>query len=120
VYSASEPWKGTAADLFVQAQFPIYSGRLLGLPVRILISAMGLVVAMLSVSGVVIWRRKRCAQAEASRLQRGARAMSPPLGFDLHRGPRLHLLQPRLHVRVRGHRRTDVDAVADHRIERKW
>ena len=38
---------------------------------------MGLVVTMLSVSGVVIWR-KRCVQAEASRLQRGARAMSPP------------------------------------------
>ncbi|WP_436306332.1 MULTISPECIES: PepSY domain-containing protein [unclassified Variovorax] len=78
VLGEREPWKGTAADLFVQAQFPIHSGRLLGLPVRILISAMGLVVTMLSVSGVVIWRRKRCAQAEASRLQRGARAMSPP------------------------------------------
>ena len=53
------PWKGTAADLFVQAQFPLHSGRILGLPGRIAISVMGLVVAMLSVTGAYIWRRKR-------------------------------------------------------------
>ncbi|NMG66121.1 hypothetical protein GPA19_14310 [Azoarcus indigens] len=53
-----EPWTGTAADLFVQAQFPLHSGRILGLPGRILISAMGLVVAMLSVTGVYIWWKK--------------------------------------------------------------
>lgn len=74
VLGEREPWKGTAADLFVQAQFPIHSGRILGLPGRILISAMGLVVAMLSVTGVVIWLRKRRAQAHASRSQRGARS----------------------------------------------
>jgi uncharacterized iron-regulated membrane protein len=60
--SVREPWTGTAADLFVQAQFPLHSGRILGLPGRILISAMGLVVAMLSVTGVVIWLRKRAAR----------------------------------------------------------
>jgi uncharacterized iron-regulated membrane protein len=54
-----EPWKGTAADIFVQAQFPLHSGRILGIPGRILISAMGLVVAMLSVTGVYIWLKKR-------------------------------------------------------------
>ena len=53
------PWQGTAADLFVQAQFPLHSGRILGLPGRILISAMGLVVAMLSVTGAYVWWRKR-------------------------------------------------------------
>lgn len=53
------PWDGTAADIFVQAQFPMHSGRILGLPGRILISLMGLVVAALSVTGVVIWYRKR-------------------------------------------------------------
>lgn len=53
------PWEGTAADIFVQAQFPLHSGRLLGLPGRILISAMGLVVAMLSVTGAYVWWRKR-------------------------------------------------------------
>lgn len=57
-----QPWKGSAADLFVQAQFPLHSGRILGLPGRILISLMGVVVAVLSVTGVVIWARKRRAR----------------------------------------------------------
>jgi uncharacterized iron-regulated membrane protein len=57
-----EPWVGTVADIFVQAQFPLHSGRILGLPGRILISVMGLVVAALSVTGVVIWWRKRRAR----------------------------------------------------------
>lgn len=60
------PWKGTVADLFVQAQFPLHSGRILGLPGRILISLMGLVVAMLSVTGAYIWWRKRCSRRAAS------------------------------------------------------
>ncbi len=54
-----QPWKGTAADIFVQAQFPLHSGRILGLPGRILISVMGMVVAILSVTGVVVWWKKR-------------------------------------------------------------
>jgi uncharacterized iron-regulated membrane protein len=61
-----QPWKGTAADIFVQAQFPLHSGRILGLPGRILISAMGVVVAMLSVTGVIIWWRKRASRAVAA------------------------------------------------------
>lgn len=52
------PWQGTAADLFVQAQFPTHSGRILGLPGRILISLMGVVIAMLSITGVIIWYKK--------------------------------------------------------------
>lgn len=60
------PWKGTAADIFVQAQFPLHSGRILGLPGRILISAMGLIVAMLSVTGVVIWWKKRKARIKSA------------------------------------------------------
>lgn len=65
------PWKGTVADIFIQAQFPLHSGRILGLPGRILISIMGLVVAALSVTGVVIWYRKRRARVavQASRLR---------------------------------------------------
>lgn len=57
-----QPWTGSAADIFVQAQFPLHSGRILGLPGRILISIMGLVVALLSVTGVVIWWKKRKAR----------------------------------------------------------
>ena len=53
------PWHGSVADIFIQAQFPLHSGRLLGLPGRILISAMGLVVAMLSLTGAYVWWKKR-------------------------------------------------------------
>lgn len=62
-----QPWKGTAADIFVQAQFPLHSGRILGIPGRILISLMGLVVAALSITGVVIWYRKRSARVKQRR-----------------------------------------------------
>jgi uncharacterized iron-regulated membrane protein len=74
-----QPWKGTVADIFVQAQFPIHSGRILGLPGRIVISVMGLVVAALSVTGVVIWWRKRCARlaVRRSRPGRDSLAASP-------------------------------------------
>lgn len=61
-----QPWKGTVADIFVQAQFPLHSGRILGLPGRILISAMGLIVAMLSITGVIIWWRKRSSRIQYS------------------------------------------------------
>jgi len=55
---AEIPGTGTAGDIFMQAQFPLHSGRILGLPGRILISIMGLVVAMLSVTGLYIWWKK--------------------------------------------------------------
>jgi uncharacterized iron-regulated membrane protein len=43
----------------MQAQFPLHSGRIIGMPGRILVSLLGLVVAMLSLTGVVIWAKKR-------------------------------------------------------------
>lgn len=55
-------WEGTAADIFVQLQFPLHSGRIAGVPGRVLISIMGLMVAMLSVTGIVLWVRKRRAE----------------------------------------------------------
>ena len=56
------PWEGTAADVFMQLQFPLHSGRIAGLPGRILLSVMGIVVAMLSFTGIVIWLKKRAAR----------------------------------------------------------
>ena len=53
------PGTGSAGDIFMQAQFPLHSGRIIGLPGRIFISAMGLLVAMLSVTGIIIWQKKR-------------------------------------------------------------
>lgn len=56
------PGQGTAGDIFMQAQLPLHSGRLLGTPGRVLMSFMGVFVATLSVTGVVIWVRKRRAR----------------------------------------------------------
>jgi uncharacterized iron-regulated membrane protein len=61
------PGTGSAGDIFMQAQFPLHSGRILGLPGRILVSFMGLAVAMLSATGIVIWARKRAARTAAQR-----------------------------------------------------
>ena len=57
------PGSGSAGDIFLDAQFPLHSGRILGLPGRIMISILGLLVAMLSVTGIIIWQRKRWACA---------------------------------------------------------
>lgn len=70
-----QPWHGSAADIFVQAQFPLHSGRILGLPGRILISAMGLVVAMLSVTGVYLWWKKRPGRARSRARQTPAEGL---------------------------------------------
>jgi uncharacterized iron-regulated membrane protein len=51
--------QGSGGDIFTQAQFPIHSGRLLGLPGRILIAVGGMITAALAVTGVVIWWKKR-------------------------------------------------------------
>jgi len=56
------PGTGSAGDIFMQAQFPLHSGRIIGLPGRIMVSVMGLVVAMLSITGLVIWAKKRKAR----------------------------------------------------------
>jgi len=60
---ADVPGEGSAGDIFMQAQFPIHSGRILGFTGRVLISLLGVLVATLSATGVVIWMRKRRARA---------------------------------------------------------
>lgn len=60
---ADVPGTGSAGDLFMQSMFPLHSGRLLGTPGRVLISLMGVAVAVLSVTGVLVWARKRRARA---------------------------------------------------------
>lgn len=84
-FGADIPGTGSAGDLFMQLQFPLHSGRLLGLPGRVLVSLLGLVVGMLSITGIVIWAQKRRARAWASKGQtdtkpdRAPRAASPGL-----------------------------------------
>jgi uncharacterized iron-regulated membrane protein len=74
----SIPGRGTAGDIFMQAQFPLHSGRIIGLTGRILISAVGIAVAILSITGLMIWIKKRTARRRASdaNLSRGARGGS--------------------------------------------
>jgi uncharacterized iron-regulated membrane protein len=64
---ASVPGRGSAGDIFMQSQFPLHSGRIVGLPGRIAISFMGLTVALLSATGLVIWMKKLKARRNASR-----------------------------------------------------
>jgi len=59
VLGANIPGQGSAGDVFMQAQFPIHSGRIIGLPGRILVTVLGLLVAMLSVTGLILWAKKR-------------------------------------------------------------
>jgi uncharacterized iron-regulated membrane protein len=61
---SSAPFEGSAGDIFLQVQLPLHSGRIAGLPGRILISASGLIVALLCVTGVVIWWKKRRARVK--------------------------------------------------------
>jgi uncharacterized iron-regulated membrane protein len=64
------PWKGTAADIFMQLQFPLHSGRIAGVPGRAFLSFMGLVVALLSATGIYIWFKKRGARLSRAVAQR--------------------------------------------------
>ncbi|MBX9912657.1 MAG: PepSY domain-containing protein [Pseudomonadaceae bacterium] len=59
---ASLPGQGSAGDVFMQAQFPLHSGRIIGVPGRILVSLLGGLIAMLSLTGIVIWLRKRASR----------------------------------------------------------
>lgn len=61
---------GTAGDVFLQAQLPIHNGRIAGDIGRALMAAFGIAVALLSVSGVYLWWRKRFAR----KLHRGSRS----------------------------------------------
>ncbi|QCP53467.1 PepSY domain-containing protein [Trinickia violacea] len=61
------PGRGSAGDLFMEAQFPLHSGRIGGLAGRIAVSFMGVTVALLSVTGLVIWLKKRRARRKIGR-----------------------------------------------------
>jgi uncharacterized iron-regulated membrane protein len=61
---ADVPGTGSAGDLFMQSMFPLHSGRILGLAGRVLMSLMGVAIATLSMTGVLIWARKRRARVQ--------------------------------------------------------
>lgn len=58
---ASIPGRGSAGDIF-----PLHSGRIPGVGRRILVSAIGIAVAVLSATGLMIWLRKRSARRHST------------------------------------------------------
>ena len=54
---------GRVGDTVMEAQFPLHSGRIIGMPGRVIICIAGLAVAVLSFTGVMMWSRRRKAQA---------------------------------------------------------
>ena len=59
VLSVSIPGAGSAGDVFLQAMFPLHSGRILGWAGRVLMSLLGVAIAAFSITGVMLWMRKR-------------------------------------------------------------
>jgi uncharacterized iron-regulated membrane protein len=64
-FAASEPF-GARLNAFL---FQLHMGMVGGLPVKILVSIMGVVVAVGTVSGVVIWWKKRSGRRRAAALR---------------------------------------------------
>jgi uncharacterized iron-regulated membrane protein len=83
---ADLPGRGSAGDVFMQLQFPLHSGRILGLPGRIAITLLGLIVALLSATGVVIWAKKRKARAHTGATERRAER-APASGISIGTEP---------------------------------
>ena len=54
--------------------YALHMARVFGMPYRVLVCALGFVIAMLSVTGVYIWWKKRCARMKS---RRGPAGVSP-------------------------------------------
>lgn len=80
--SAFIPGTGTAGDIFIQLQYPIHGGRIFGLFGRILIAVTGVVIAMLSVTGVVVWWLKRSGRKARATRSGATRAAAPAARLD--------------------------------------
>ena len=65
------PGIGSTGDIFLQLQFPLHSGRIGGLTGRIVISVLGIAITVLSITGIVIWFKKRRARVRSLTLDRG-------------------------------------------------
>lgn len=71
VVDALVPGEGSAGDIFLQAQFPLHSGRIAGRPGRVLVAALGVAVAGLSATGVALWARRQLGAARRARVGGG-------------------------------------------------
>jgi len=66
------PGIGRTGDIFLQLQFPLHSGRIGGLAGRIVISLLGVAIAMLSITGVIIWLKKHRVRRRQREMYGGA------------------------------------------------
>lgn len=73
ILSAERAGGGKAGDVVADLMFPIHTGQVAGTPGRILICIAGIVVALLSITGITIWWKKRVAQDMRTRASRLAR-----------------------------------------------
>jgi uncharacterized iron-regulated membrane protein len=56
------PGEGSPGDVFLQSMFPLHSGRIIGTAGRVLMTVLGLAIAVFSATGVMLWARKRRAR----------------------------------------------------------
>ena len=59
VDAVRDPARRSGGDVFIDLQYPLHTGRLLGFPGRVLIGLAGLATAVLSLTGVWLWLRRR-------------------------------------------------------------
>lgn len=71
-----KPGAGTAGDVFWQARFPLHSGRVAGIAGRAVIAVAGLATALMAVTGVVMWWKKRRLKQAARQRAAGAATVS--------------------------------------------
>ncbi|WP_404938000.1 PepSY domain-containing protein [Pseudomonas sp. JDS08PS003] len=59
--------QGTLGERFYRLQLPIHSGRIIGFTGQVIIAALGVLIAMLSLTGIYIWWRKLIARRSGKR-----------------------------------------------------
>jgi uncharacterized iron-regulated membrane protein len=69
------PQGANGANTFTEWLIALHMGRVWGLPYRIAVSAIGLIVTLLCVTGVLIWMRKRQARGFATAKLKRRRAV---------------------------------------------
>lgn len=69
ILSVGEAGGGKAGDVVADLMFPIHSGQIASLPGRILICITGMVVVLLSATGVYIWWKKRAGRTSGRQFE---------------------------------------------------
>lgn len=82
VVGADIPGAGSLGDRFLRLQFPLHSGRIAGLFGRVFVSLLGLSIATLSVTGLLIWAKKRRARVLSRERVARLSAAAEPLSVE--------------------------------------